>query len=194
MQHFDGARLSPNSVRNAVWHALNEPVCQDLRKRNPRCSTVYIYKSLGPLARDSPSIYIYIIYNIYTQFYLKYLLLLTERNKISIRRSLHAVAFRSLNNSGRPFTETVITKLTFSLGNSYAKASKQMEIFRKDFDVLLTVRLTIFFSVINQIDAQNVCFTISLFNASTCFEHMCSPSGGQNCITPLLVSSELQAP
>ena len=24
MQHFDGARLSPNSVRNAVWHALNE--------------------------------------------------------------------------------------------------------------------------------------------------------------------------
>jgi len=30
MQHFDGARLSPNSVRNAVWHALNELVCQYL--------------------------------------------------------------------------------------------------------------------------------------------------------------------
>ena len=42
-QHFDGARLSPNSVRNAVWHALNEPVCQYLRKRNTRCSTVYIF-------------------------------------------------------------------------------------------------------------------------------------------------------
>ena len=40
-----------------------------------------------------------------------------------------------------------------------------------------------FISVINQIDAQNVCFTISLFHASTCFEHMCSSSGGQNCIT-----------
>jgi len=26
-EHFDGARLSPNSFRNAVWHALNEPVC-----------------------------------------------------------------------------------------------------------------------------------------------------------------------
>jgi len=25
----------------------------------------------------------------------------------------------------------------------------------------------------NQLDAQNVCFTISLFHASTCFEHMC---------------------
>jgi len=40
-----------------------------------------------------------------------------------------------------------------------------------------------FFSVINQLDAQNFCFTVSLFHASTCFEHMCSSSGGQNCIT-----------
>ena len=51
------------------------------------------------------------------------------------------------------------------------------------FDVLLTVHLSIFISVINQIDAQNFCFTISLFHASTCFEQMCSSSGGQNCIT-----------
>ena len=54
MQHFDGARLSPNSVLNAVWLALNEPVCLYLRTRNPRCSTVYIDNSLGPLARESP--------------------------------------------------------------------------------------------------------------------------------------------
>ena len=54
MQHFDCVRLSPNSVRNAVWHALNEPVCQYLWTRNPRCSTVYIDNCLGPLARDSP--------------------------------------------------------------------------------------------------------------------------------------------
>ena len=47
-------------------------------------------------------------------------------------------------------------------------------------------------SVINQLDAQNFCFTISLFHASTCFEHMCSSSGGQNCITQPLVSSNLQ--
>ena len=53
MQNFDGAGLSPNSVRNAVWRTLNEPVCQYLRTRNPRCSTVYIDNSLGPLARDS---------------------------------------------------------------------------------------------------------------------------------------------
>ena len=39
--------------------------------------------------------------------------------------------------------------------------------------------------------AQNFCFTISLFHASTCFEHMCSSSGGQNCITQPLVSSHL---
>jgi len=40
--------------------------------------------------------------------------------------------------------------------------------------VLLTVHLSIFILVINQLDAQNFCFTISLFHASTCFEHMCS--------------------
>ena len=51
------------------------------------------------------------------------------------------------------------------------------------FDVLLTVHLSIFISVINRLDAQNFCFTISLFHASTCFKHMCSSSGGQNCIT-----------
>jgi len=36
------------------------------------------------------------------------------------------------------------------------------------FDVLLTVHLSIFSSVINQLDAQNFCFTISLFHASAC--------------------------
>ena len=46
-----------------------------------------------------------------------------------------------------------------------------------------------FISVINQLDAQIFCFTVSLFHASTCFEHMCSPSGGQNCVTQPLVSS-----
>jgi len=39
------------------------------------------------------------------------------------------------------------------------------------FDILLTVHLGIFISVINQIDTQNFCFTVSLFHASTCFEH-----------------------
>jgi len=43
-----------------------------------------------------------------------------------------------------------------------------------NFDVLLTVRLSIFISGINQLDAQIFCFTISLFHTSTCFEHMCS--------------------
>ena len=41
----------------------------------------------------------------------------------------------------------------------------------------------VFISVTNQIDAQNFCFTICLFHVSTCFEHMCSSSGCQNCIT-----------
>jgi len=41
-----------------------------------------------------------------------------------------------------------------------------------NFDVLLTVQFSIFISVINQLGAQNFCFTVSLFHASTCFEHM----------------------
>jgi len=58
-----------------------------------------------------------------------------------------------------------------------------------NFDVLPTVHLSIFISVFNQLDVQKFCFTITLFHASTCFEHMCSASGGQNCITQPLVSS-----
>ena len=42
---------------------------------------------------------------------------------------------------------------------------------------------------INQLDALN--FIMSLFHASTCFQHMCSSSGGQNCTIQSLVSSHL---
>jgi len=41
---------------------------------------------------------------------------------------------------------------------------------KANFDVLLTVHLSVFISVINQLDAQTFCFIISLFHASTCFE------------------------
>ena len=40
-----------------------------------------------------------------------------------------------------------------------------------NFDVLLAVHLSLFISVISQIDTQNFCFTICLFRASTCFQH-----------------------
>jgi hypothetical protein len=44
-----------------------------------------------------------------------------------------------------------------------------------------------FYLNINQLDALN--FIMSLFHASTCFKHMCSSSGGQNCTVQPLVSS-----
>jgi len=53
------------------------------------------------------------------------------------------------------------------------------------FEVLLTVHLSIFISVINQLDAQNVCFTISLFHASTFFEHMLVNYWDKYCIPSL---------
>ena len=42
---------------------------------------------------------------------------------------------------------------------------------------------------INQLDALN--FIMSLFHASTCFEHKCLSSGGQNYIIQSLVSSHI---
>ena len=69
------------------------------------------------------------------------------------------------------------------------KDSHCRHICNNTFDVLLTVHFSIFVSVINQLGAQNFCFTISLFHASTCFEHMCSSSGDQNCITQHLVQN-----
>jgi len=39
------------------------------------------------------------------------------------------------------------------------------------FDILLTVHFSVFISVINQLDVQNFCFTISLFHACMCLEH-----------------------
>jgi len=60
--------------------------------------------------------------------------------------------------------------------------------YKKTWNWLL-LRLLFLFLNINQLDALN--FIISLFQASTCFEHMCLSSGGQNCITQSLVSSHL---
>jgi len=51
------------------------------------------------------------------------------------------------------FTEGLITKIALSTSENN--------------------RIPRFSSVINQLDAQNFCFTISLFHACTCFEHMC---------------------
>ena len=47
--------------------------------------------------------------------------------------------------------------------------SKKTSVPNLFFYVLLTVNLSIFILVINQLDAQNFCFTISLFHASICF-------------------------
>ena len=54
-----------------------------------------------------------------------------------------------------------------ALKNCEPKSATSAKIIRANFDVLLTVHLSIFISVINQLDAQNLCLTISLFHAST---------------------------
>jgi len=61
--------------------------------------------------------------------------------------------------------------------------------FTHSFVCRSTVTNIFFISVINQLEAQYFCFIISLFDASTCFEHMCSSSGGQNVNTQYCVLS-----
>jgi len=60
------------------------------------------------------------------------------------------------------------------LANDISCIASATQISKINFDVLLTVHISIFISVINQLYAQNFGFTINLFHASTCFEHMCS--------------------
>ena len=55
-------------------------------------------------------------------------------------------------------------------------------LFRQTNTQYINNKIRLFISVINQLDAQNFCFTIRLFHVSTCIERMCSSSGGQNCI------------
>jgi len=59
---------------------------------------------------------------------------------------------------------------------SYSACKYETLVLTPCFDVLLTVHLTTFISVINQIDAQNFCFTISFISclymfSSTCAHH-----------------------
>ena len=53
----------------------------------------------------------------------------------------------------------------------------------------LSVTFQRIYNNIKQLDALN--FIMNLFHASTCFEHMCSSSGGQNCTIQPVVSSQL---
>ena len=54
----------------------------------------------------------------------------------------------------------------------------------KYYKICITIKLYLFLNI-NQHDALN--FIVSLFQASTCFEHMCSSSGGpvSGIITPI---------
>ena len=62
-----------------------------------------------------------------------------------------------------------------------------------NFDVLLSVHLSIFIVVINQLDAK-VFLTVSLLMPLHVSSTTCLSSGGQNCIIQLLVSSHLSQP
>jgi len=134
MEHFDGARLPPNSVRNVIWHALNELVCQYLRMRNPRCSTVYIDNSLGPLV----SIYIYIYIYVSLECDKKIKLTNGIWHFAKFKSMLHAgdvdpawiegwlqVVAHQLNIFVRKYKMKVCSNRTTSNGNGWQQQQKQ---------------------------------------------------------------------
>ena len=79
-------------------------------------------------------------------------------------------------------------KHTLRICNTF-RFSKITMVARTFLNVTLYVHCLSLLININQLDVLN--FIISLFQASTCFEHMCSSSGGQNCIIQSLVLSHL---
>ena len=113
-----------------------------------------------------------------------------ELKFVNGRRKDESLFMKPLLGGALPSTATLHTLN----GGKLAKLSFNFWIglsFKQNPHVKKVTFYRIFISVINQLDAQHFCFTISLFHASTCFEHMCSSSGGQNCITQPLVSSHL---
>jgi len=76
----------------------------------------------------------------------------------------------------QPRIETGIVIRVMEDTNNFDVISENMKIDCWDYrdHAAVLYQTQFFISVINQLDAQNFCFTISLFHAPTCFERMCS--------------------
>ena len=101
-------------------------------------------------------------------------------------------------NCEKPLLASSCLSFRIELGSHWTDFHKiwYVSIFRKPIEKIQVSIISdknnryFFYLNINQLDALN--FIMSLFHASTCFEHMCSSSGGQNCTIQPLVSSHLQ--
>jgi len=95
------------------------------------------------------------------------------------------------NNFCRCTTVTAISKALMNHGSAVHAGKYYMQMvlyFQRSANVWESVVtgsnsrhpivVPLFISVINKLDVQSFCFTVSLFHTSTCFEHMCSSSGG----------------
>jgi len=103
-----------------------------------------------------------------------------------VRINVKARMKLSHQNSGVWPTNTTTFNCTAIQG---AKYFSFLETRPSSFGSFLSKLSTEIYLNINQLDALN--FVMSLFHASTCFEHTCSSSGGQNCTIQPLVSSHL---
>jgi len=83
-------------------------------------------------------------------------------------------AFKSLGTGNRIATFLFYVSILPKIIIKYKQKKAYVNyLTRMQGHVELDINFFLFISVINQLDAQNICFTISSFHASTCFEHMC---------------------
>ena len=104
----------------------------------------------------------------------------TETSRISYKRQIIFICYYLLSciNERIHFTQSLWKQLCMDM----------TVITQLYCQLYITCQLHLFINI-NQFDALN--FVISLFQTSTCFEHMYSSSGGQSCIIQSLVSSHL---
>jgi len=89
------------------------------------------------------------------------------------------------------FTSSILNIQTPSSSKMLLVLDQATQYHIVDFDVLLTMHLSIFILIINQLDAQSFFDNKFHFMPLHVSSTMCSSSGGQNCIIQPLVSSHL---
>ena len=155
-----------------------------------------MYTTLLPPGGYPIAVNKYIIYQISTQKSLLFLTPSSLDNIVFCCLSYHVTPFR-LNVWQFFLTKCMYSHRHWNFFSSSFPAVVQLyrvrinyrRILQKPYFHKYWTEIHDFFLNINQLDALN--FIMSLFYASTCFEHACSSSGGQNCTIQPLVSSHL---
>ena len=108
-----------------------------------------------------------------------------ELSRLGEERRIRWCSWTAISGASPTFLKATITSSCLSVC-PHGASRLQLEELSRNLILQYLSKIYLFINI-NQLDALN--FIISLFQASTCFQHMCSSSGGQNRIIQSLVSS-----